>query len=262
MTGAAPGASSAERRMGPFEKSILKREKFAAIAALLPPLEGARCLDLGGDNGVISAMLRRRGGEWHSADLGEEAVGAIRRLVGERVFRIDGASLPFPPGALDTVVIVDLLEHVRDDRALIAGIHRALRAGGTLIANVPLHRERSLIRRIRNRLGLTDERHGHVRPGYTPEGLRALLAGFFTVTDERRYSGFCTELLDAAINAALKGGGHGPKGLVVTEADLERNRGKYRLYAALYPFMLAFSRLDRVLPFGGKHKLIVKAVRV
>jgi SAM-dependent methyltransferase len=248
--------------MGPFDKSILKREKFAAIAALLPPLEGTRCLDLGGDNGVISAMLRRRGGEWHSADLGEEAVGAIRRLVGERVFRIDGAPLPFPPGALDTVVIVDLLEHVRDDRALIAGIHRALRTGGTLIANVPLHRERSLIRRIRNRLGLTDERHGHVRPGYTPEGLRALLAGFFTVTDERRYSGFCTELLDAGINAALKGGGHGAKGLVVTEADLERNRGKYRLYAALYPFMLAFSLLDRVLPFGGKHKLIVKAVRV
>jgi SAM-dependent methyltransferase len=177
------------------------------------------------------------------------------------VFRTDGTSLPFSDGALDTVVIIDFLEHIHDDRAVIAELHRVMKDEGTLIVNVPRVKGRSLIRRLRNALGLTDEKHGHVRPGYTPEGLRALLAGKFAVAQERAYSGFFTELLDACINAALAGEARGAKGLVVTEADLAKNRKKYRLYAALYPFMWAFSRMDFIFPLGGGHKLIVKAVK-
>ncbi|MEI6634589.1 MAG: class I SAM-dependent methyltransferase [Chlamydiota bacterium] len=254
--------SSRDWRLKLFNKSILKKDKLAAILDLLPPPGGKTCLDLGGDNGVISLLLRRCGGEWHSADLDEGTVESIRALAGERVFQTDGTSLPFPDRALDTVVIIDFLEHIHDDRALIAELHRVMKDGGTLIVNVPRVKGRSLIRRLRNAMGLTDEKHGHVRPGYTPEGLRALLAGKFAVAQERIYSGFFTELLDACINAALAGETRGAKGLVVTEKDLARNRKKYRLYAALYPFMAAFSRLDLVFPSGGGHKLIVRAVKI
>lgn len=252
--------SSRDWHLRLFGASILKKDKFAAILAMLPP-PGGTCLDLGGDNGVISALLRQRGGEWHSADLDEGTVESIRALVGERVFRTDGSSLPFPGRALDTVVIIDFLEHIRDDRLLVDELHRVMADGGTLVVNVPCAKKRSFVRRLRNALGLTDERHGHVRPGYTPEGLRALLAGRFVVVRERAYSGFFTELLDVCINAALAGRGHGAKGRVITEADLAKHRKKYRLYAALYPFIWCFSRLDRLFPFGGGHKLIVRAVK-
>lgn len=254
--------SSRDWHLKLFNKSILKKDKLAAILAMLPPPGGKTCLDLGGDNGVISCFLRQHGGEWHSADLDEGTVESIRALAGERVFRTDGTSLPFPDRALDTVVIIDFLEHIRDDRALIAELHRVMKDGGTLIVNVPRMKGRSLILRLRNVLGLTDEKHGHVRPGYTPEGLQALLAGKFAVARERTYSGFFTELLDACINAALAGETRGAKGLVITEKGLAKNRKKYRLYTALYPFMWAFSRLDFIFPFGGGHKLIVKAVKL
>ena len=48
------------------------------------PREGLRCLDLGSDNGVVSLLLRERGGSWASGDLTEEAVASIRSLVARR----------------------------------------------------------------------------------------------------------------------------------------------------------------------------------
>src|SRR5438876_157247 len=64
-----------------FRRSVLKQRKLAEIVAMLGPTEGLRCLDLGSDNGVVSLLLRRRGGRWASADLTAEAVASIRELV-------------------------------------------------------------------------------------------------------------------------------------------------------------------------------------
>ena len=51
---------------------------------------------------------------------------------------------------------------------------RVTRPGGRLVVNTP-HLKRTLLRRLRHALGQTDEKHGHLRPGYTPERLRELL---------------------------------------------------------------------------------------
>ena len=56
---------------------------------------GLRCLDLGSDNGVVSLLLRRRGGRWASADLTAEAVASIRELVETDVHLVTAARLPF-----------------------------------------------------------------------------------------------------------------------------------------------------------------------
>lgn len=54
-----------------FNKSVLKQRKLREIVDMLGPVDGQHCLDIGGDNGVISYLLRQRGGAWKSADLDE-----------------------------------------------------------------------------------------------------------------------------------------------------------------------------------------------
>ena len=107
-----------------FRRSILKQRKLAEIAAMLGPTEGLRCLDLGSDNGVVSLLLRERGGDWASADLTEEAVSAIRDLVGTDVHRCDGGHLPFADAELpaqgaaalriDDLRLTELVRHHAD----------------------------------------------------------------------------------------------------------------------------------------------------
>lgn len=49
----------------------------------------------------------------------------------------DGASLPFADGSFDRVVASEVLEHVSDDRVVIAELARVLRPGGMLAVTVP-----------------------------------------------------------------------------------------------------------------------------
>jgi len=163
-----------------FRRSVLKQRKLAEIAAALGPTDGLRCLDLGSDNGVVSLLLRRAGGRWASADLTAEAVASIRGLVGTDVQQTDGERLPFADAEFDRVVVVDMLEHVEDDGRFAAELARVTRPGGLLVVNTP-HLKKTALRRVRHALGQTDEKHGHRRPGYTPEGLGTLLAPAFAL---------------------------------------------------------------------------------
>ena len=245
-----------------FRRSPLKQRKLAEVARALGPTDELRCLDLGSDNGVISLMLRRRAGRWASADMTDEAVASIRTLVGSDVHRTDGTRLPFPSGEFDRVVVVDMLEHVADEAAFVAELARVTRPGGRLIVNTP-HLKETALRRFRHALGQTDERHGHLRPGYTPGRLTALLDGRFTVESQRTYSRFFSELVDAAINwaVALLGKPGSAKGQVVTETDLRKHRTMFLVYSAIYPFVWACARLDALIPWASGYMLIASATR-
>jgi SAM-dependent methyltransferase len=248
-----------------FRRSVLKQRKLAEIQALLGRTDQSRCLDLGSDNGVISLMLRQGGGRWASADLTEEAVHSIRELVASDVHLVTGARLPFPPGEFDRVAVVDMLEHVEDERAFVAELARVTRPGGRLVVNTP-HLRDTPLRRVRDRVGLTDEKHGHVRPGYTAEGLRHLLeeSGKFSWETHHTYSRAFTEAVDLAINFGIArlGKGHSAKGMVVTGTDVARYGNAFRAYAALYPAVRAFAGLDRLIPWIPGYMLIAAANRV
>jgi ubiquinone/menaquinone biosynthesis C-methylase UbiE len=45
--------------------------------------------------------------------------------------------VPYPDGYFDGVVLLDVLEHVQDERAVVGEIERVLRPGGRLIVSVP-----------------------------------------------------------------------------------------------------------------------------
>jgi SAM-dependent methyltransferase len=73
------------------------------------------------------------------ADLYLEALRyARRRLPSAQLIQCDATSLPFDR-EFDVVGAFDVLEHVDDDEAVLAGLHRAVQPGGGLIATVPQH---------------------------------------------------------------------------------------------------------------------------
>ena len=248
-----------------FQRSVLKQRKLAEIARMLGPTDGRRCLDLGSDNGVISLMLRRRGGQWASADLTLEAVRSIRELVASDVHLVEGERLPFPDREFDSVAVVDMIEHVADDRRFVGELARIMRPGGRLVVNTP-HRRQTMLRRLRERLGLTDEKHGHLRPGYTIAELRAAVegSGKFAWKEARTYSRSFTEGVDIAINLAVSslGKGHSAKGMVVTGQDLGRHRHAFRAYSLVYPAVKAISSLDALIPWTAGYMLVAAATRL
>ncbi|MEQ8999846.1 MAG: class I SAM-dependent methyltransferase [Coleofasciculus sp. B1-GNL1-01] len=245
-----------------FEKSVLKQRKFQEITALLGESTELHCLDIGSDNGVISYLLRQRGGIWKSADLDEHTVDSIRGLVKDNVFQIDGRQTPFADNEFDRVAIIDFLEHIHTDEEFVKELFRIIKPGGELIINVP-HIKNSLLRRFRLAIGQTDEKHGHVRPGYTVDDLVSLLMGRFKIVSHRTYSKFFSEAIDTLMTLALdvlkRGGAKSQKGRIVTGQDMKRYQKMFRMYSLVYPVVWLFSKLDGLLLGVSGYMLIVKA---
>lgn len=248
-----------------FNKSVLKQRKYKELSAFLGHPAGRTCLDIGADNGVISYLFRQQGGDWKSADLEDHTVQAIRALVGSEVYQIDGGRTPFADNEFDAVVIIDFLEHIPDDAGFMDEVYRILKPGGLLIMNVP-HIKNSLLRRLRYAIGQTDEKHGHLRQGYTPDSLKALAGDYFKIEQHHTYSRFFSEFLDTMIVFAVgllkraKGGeSESKKGLVVTSEDMSANKSMFKLYSLIYPVMWVFSKLDNLLFFRSGYMLIAKA---
>ena len=245
-----------------YNKSILKKAKFSAIVNLLPDLNHKTCLDIGADNGVISYLLRQKGGDWYSADLDAHVVSSIKQMVGSKVVQLDGQQTQFEANTFDLVVIIDFLEHIHTDKDFVSELSRIMKPDAQLIVNVPHDKPNSLIRKLRLCLGLTDEKHGHVRPGYTLQSLEALLGEKFSISQHQTYSRFFVEFYDALISFTfekIQKGGESAKGTVVTAKDMAANQKKFKLFSLIYPFVWLLSKLDNLLFFTSGYSLIVKA---
>ncbi len=98
-----------------------------------------RHLDLGtGEDAVFVGALHRRtrldvvGADPHAGYLAT----ARRHHPGLSLVRVEDR-LPFADGAFDSVSMLDVLEHTRDDHAALAEVRRVLRPGGLLVLTVP-----------------------------------------------------------------------------------------------------------------------------
>jgi glycerol-3-phosphate dehydrogenase len=252
------------RQLELFGVSVLKQAKWRALAEAVGDTTGLDAADLGSDNGVISWLLRQRGGRWTSADLTEETVESIGRMIGEPAHRLDGPSLPFPDGSLDVVVVVDLLEHLEDDAALLTEIARVLRPGGRAVLNVPRHGAGRLLPAVRHALGLTDAWHGHVHAGYDDARLRDMLPPSLRLASVREYSRSFSHALDTALNWMHVRRSRGraiatAKGVVVTGGSLDA-RGA-RLLRRAYPLMRAFVAMDALLPLARGYMMLATLER-
>lgn len=245
-----------------FKKSVLKQRKYKELTEALGETSTLQCLDIGADNGVISYLLRQRGGHWKSADLDQTTVEAIQDLIHERVFQIDDRPTPFADNEFDRVAVIDFLEHIPNDEAFIRELHRIVKPHGRVVLNVP-HIKPTLLRKIRLAIGQTDEKHGHLRPGYTPEDINRILGDHFQVVSEKTYSKFFSECIDTLITFAFdllkRGKRTSAKGLVVTGKDLKQYQKVFTMYSLLYPIIWTISKLDTALFFTSGYMLLVVA---
>ena len=96
------------------------------------------CLDVGcGDGRAAGVWVRDRGATYVGVDISPEAT-AQAAAIGLDARVIDDASrLPFGDGAFDSVVCLEVLEHLFEPQHALREIRRVLKPGGALILTVP-----------------------------------------------------------------------------------------------------------------------------
>ena len=109
------------------------------IEARIAPTPGARILEIGCGTGHNLAML----GKFGTVDA-VEMDEAARAVASDRLGRpAIESTLPELPGvdrgAYDLVALLDVLEHVEEDRASLASIAGTLKPGGRILLTVPAH---------------------------------------------------------------------------------------------------------------------------
>ena len=110
------------------------------IERVVRPPKDARILELGAGTGHNLSMLSRFGTVEAS-----ELDSVARKLASERLGReVKEAALPdlsmFPADSYDLIALLDVLEHVPDDKGSLAAIRGRLKPGGALLLTVPANR--------------------------------------------------------------------------------------------------------------------------
>ena len=100
------------------------------------PYLGRRVLDFGAGTGNLTRLLLREGRDVVAFEPFAEHAAILRERLGDEVAVTE--TLDVHEG-FDSVVCVNVLEHIADDLGALAEIHRVLQPGGFLLGLVPAH---------------------------------------------------------------------------------------------------------------------------
>jgi SAM-dependent methyltransferase len=157
-----------------LRRSRFARRRVANVLSLLPPLRGARVLDLGCGMGTFTLEAARLGAQALGIDLAPAALPAAAH-VAERVaeggdgtsgkarfVRADAARLPITGNSLDLVLAADFTEHLDETtlRTVLKEAVRVLRPQGRLVLYTPSPTH--LLERLRAKGILHDQDPSHI----------------------------------------------------------------------------------------------------
>ena len=124
---------------------LVRRDVFALLPARL-----GRVLDFGGGVGATSGTLRRERGAEHAVLFDQVAQGADSGIDQAVALDLDDLAAVeralAETGPFDTVLCLDILEHLRDPWATVRLIDRAMAPGATMIVSVPNVGHHSVLR--------------------------------------------------------------------------------------------------------------------
>ncbi|MBI4526608.1 MAG: class I SAM-dependent methyltransferase [Deltaproteobacteria bacterium] len=107
------------------------------IRELLPP--NAKILDVGCFTGEFVRCLAQEGYFAFGIDLNQAAIGRAYGIPVDRAFFFwyKGERFPFENQTFDGVALMDVLEHVAREDAIVNEVRRVLKKGGIVICSVP-----------------------------------------------------------------------------------------------------------------------------
>jgi 2-polyprenyl-6-hydroxyphenyl methylase/3-demethylubiquinone-9 3-methyltransferase len=157
----------------------------------LKPLEGRRALDVGCGAGLLTEPLARLGAAVTGLDAAPENVAAAQLHAEGQGLAIDyraGSVEDLADDRFDLVCSMEVIEHVSDPAAFVAGLKRAMAPGGLLLISTPNRTPLSNLALI-----VVGEGTGRIPRGthdhakfLTPEEMRTLLAEAGLETIETR----------------------------------------------------------------------------
>lgn len=178
------GSSAMLHRLNPVRLAFLRD----AIDSHWPqgdhgakPLAGRRALDVGCGAGLLCEPLARLGAEVTGVDAAAENIEAARLHAEGSGLAIDyrqGELASLDLGAFDLVTAMEVLEHVADKPAFIAGLAQRLAPGGLMVLSTPNRTlsSRLLLVGAMEAVGAVPRGTHHWADFATPEELRDLLA--------------------------------------------------------------------------------------
>jgi 2-polyprenyl-3-methyl-5-hydroxy-6-metoxy-1,4-benzoquinol methylase len=144
------------------------------VLSEISPWLGQRVLEVGCGIGTYTAEMAAGSRQIVAMDMErafvDEAVRRLARYPNVQLICGDATAADIPKSddeAFDTVVLLDVLEHIEDDVALLAGLRARLGPGGHLILKVPA---------MPSLFSPMDEAIGHWRR-YDKSGLSEVIAG-------------------------------------------------------------------------------------
>jgi SAM-dependent methyltransferase len=239
-----------------FQKTLKKKMRLKNLKNHIGSLSReAKCLFItcGDNNGAMNYYLREMGGQWQWADLETKSITGMEELLEEKVHHVSSEKLPFADDSFDLVISVDVHEHLAEPSGFTRELYRVARANGRVVVTVPNGDEKKIATRLKNAIGMTKEKYGHVREGYDLPELRELLIGArFTPGKESSFSRFFTELLELSLNflyvnfLARRSKAPVERGTIApaTRDQLESVKKTYRLYSYIYPLFWLISQFD------------------
>lgn len=124
-----------------LEKNASASNYLGWISDLCTPHLGAECLEIGAGHGDLTELFARGRTRYVATDASDWCLDALHtrfpKGAGVEVRALDLAT--FDPGEerFDSIVMVNVLEHIEDDAESLVRLREALRPGGRLVLYVP-----------------------------------------------------------------------------------------------------------------------------
>ena len=179
------GSSAMLHRLNPVRLGYLRSQidrHFGRNQTMRHPLTGKRALDMGCGAGLLCEPLARMGAVVTGVDAAPENIAAARTHAASVGLSIDyraGDTGAVAGEQFDLVTSLEVIEHVSDPVAFVAGLARALAEGGLMVLSTPNRTRRSRLTLITLGEGLGQIPRGtHDWDRFiSPEELTALLGG-------------------------------------------------------------------------------------